>query len=336
MTEDKTLRSGDCHLSKTPDKTTSISELSEDATIYLNESMSPATKKAYRSDWRSFMDWASSNRISYLPASGATVANYIAYLAKNKGLVASTISRALSAISQAHGALNLKNPTTSSKVRLVNKGIRRKRGVKTRRAKPLLLAELINLCDEIPPTFLGRRDKAILLVGWAAALRRSEIVALDIEDIDFVSQGMTVEISKSKTDQEGAGYKIGIPFAKNKRHCPVENLKLWINLAKIEKGPLFFAVGTPGKKWFVHIDNPRRLSASMINTIIQRRLRQAGKITAGYSGHSLRSGFATSAAAKEIPEYIIQAHTRHRSSKSLRNYMRDGDLFSKNSLSLLF
>jgi integrase len=323
-------------LSKILETKIAPNELSDDALPYIHASTSEATKKAYQSDWLSFKTWATGNRVvSYLPATGPTVANYITFLAKNKDLAAATISRALSSISQAHETLKLDNPVKSPEVSRVNKGIRRKRGTKQKRAKPLVLKELMNLCDEIPPTFLGRRDQAILLVGWAAALRRSEIVALDIADIDFVGQGMTIEIARSKTDQEGEGYKIGIPYAKNKRHCPVENLKLWINLAKIKKGPLFFAVGTPGKKWHTHVEDHRRLSAAMISTIIKRRLIQAGKISAGYSGHSLRAGFITSAAAKSMPESLIQKHTRHDSLRILRIYMRDGDLFESNPLSLL-
>lgn len=323
-------------MSKTPETTTQSSELSDEALLYVDASTSEATKKAYRSDWLSFKTWATGNRVSYLPATGPTVANYITFLANRKKLASSTISRALSSISQAHETLNLQNPIKSGEVSRVNKGIRRKKGTKQRRAKPLLIEDLKDLCDGMRPSFLGRRDKAILLVGWAAALRRSEIVALNFDDIDFVGQGMTVDISRSKTDQEAEGYKIGIPFAANERHCPVSNLKLWINLAKIESGPLFFSVGTPGKKFYTSVSNPHRLSASMINTILKRRLDQAGKKSAGYSGHSLRAGFVTSAAAQSTPEYLIQGHTRHRSARVLRGYMRDGNLFESNPLSLLF
>ncbi len=299
----------------------------------MEASRAPATKRAYRGDWEKFTRWAAEQKIDALPATGSTVANYITHLAES-GRAASTISRALTSISQAHKTLDLASPTSSPEVANVYKGIKRTKGVAQRRAKPLVIAELKRLCDRMKPSFLGQRDKALILIGWAGALRRSELVALNLEDIDFVDEGLTMSISSSKTDQEGAGYKLGIPFAGDKRYCPVRKLKHWIELARIKGGPLFIALGTPGKKFHADVPEPRRLAASAVNAIIKRRLKHAGMNCAGYSGHSLRAGFITTAASKEIPEYMIQAHTRHRSAKVLRGYMRDGSLFASNPLSI--
>lgn len=332
----KITKSGDSQPIETLEKKTSTAELTHEAKEYLDASKAPATKRAYRGDWEKFTRWAAEQKIDALPASGATVANYITYLAES-GRAASTISRALTSISQAHRTLDLASPTKSPEVANVYKGIRRTKGTAQRRAKPLVIAELKRICDSMKPSFLGRRDKAMMLLGWAGALRRSELVALDLDHIDFVEEGMTILIITSKTDQESAGYKLGIPFAGDKDYCPVLKLKHWLDLASIVRGPLFIAIGTPGKKFHANIvDADRhRLAASAVNTIIKRRVKQAGMNAAGYSGHSLRAGFITTCAAQETPEYLIQAHTRHRSAKVLRGYMRDGNLFASNPLSIL-
>lgn len=334
MKPEKISKSGDFQATEIQTTKTSKQELTHEAREYMDASKAPATKKAYRSDWKTFTTWVADQGLEPLPAAGSTVANYITYLAE-AGRAPSTISRALTSIAQAHKTLDMVSPTTSPEVANVYKGIKRTKGTAQKRAKPLVIAELKRLCDNMRPTFLGRRDKALVLLGWAGALRRSELVALDLDHVDFVDEGMTILIASSKTDQDGAGYKLGIPFAADKNYCPVLKLKHWLDLAVIVRGPLFIAVGTPGKKFLATVDEPRRLAASAVNTIIKRRLKQAGMNAAGYSGHSLRAGFITTAAAQETPEYLIQAHTRHRSAKVLRGYMRDGNLFASNPLSIL-
>lgn len=315
-------------------ETKKIPELTVDAKEYSDNSEADNTKKAYKSDLKFFEQWAQKHDVRHLPASGVTVANYISHLAKI-GRAVSTISRVLSSISQDHKLHDFDNPTKTQKVAKVHRGIKRKNGTAQNRAKALVIADLKIFCDGIRPTFLGRRDKALVLVGWSGALRRSELVALNLEDIDFVDQGMTLQITRSKTDQQGAGYKIGIPFAADKQYCPVLNLKKWIDLARLSSGPLFIAVGNNGKKFHAVIDEPRRLSAAMVNTVIKRRAKQAGINTAGLSGHSLRAGFVTSAAKIKVPEYVIQDHTRHRSVRVLRSYIRDTQVFEDNPLALL-
>lgn len=328
----KALKSGDVQsIEKT--KSTAVEQLVEAAGEYIDAAKSNATKKAYSSDLQCFSDFCALHHFEELPALPATVALYITELAE-KGKAPSTISRRLTAISQAHKFARLQSPTTSPEVIEVNKGIRRKKGVAQRQAKPLVLSQLKKVLDAIRCSFLGRRDKAILLVGWAGALRRSEVVSLDCDDVSFVEEGMVVRISRSKTDQEGEGYKIGVPFGRDEKYCPVKRLQHWIDLAKIENGPLFFGIGTPGKKFHADVEH-KRLSAQAINRIICKRMKDAGMSSKGYSGHSLRAGFVTSAAAAQIPEHMIQHHTRHRSAKVLRGYIREGGLFVQNSLSTL-
>lgn len=329
----KALKSGDSPKNEKA-VTTELSELQARAGKYLDKSKSDATKRAYTSDWRIFTTWTTKHRRRTLPATAETVALFITDLA-DSGRAASTISRVLTSISQAHKIAGHLSPTRSPEVSEVFKGIRRDKGTAQKRAKPLVLPDLKKVLCCIRPSFLGRRDTALLIVGWAGALRRSELVALDCEDIDFVDQGMVLTIRKSKTDQERAGYKLGIPFAREDHYCPVKKLTLWLELARITAGPIFYSIGTAGKKFHAQIDDPKRLSAKFVNAIIKKRIEQAGINPDGYSGHSLRAGFITSAAKMQVPEHMIQLHTRHRSSKVLRAYIREGNLFESNPMGAL-
>lgn len=333
----KASKSGACRKPGKPNLrilTPEVEILAESAREFVDSAKSKATKTAYRSDWASFVAWCDDNHFVHLPASPTTVALYITWMAKQRR-AASTISRALTSISQAHKYARFDTPTRSLEVVEVNKGIRRTLGTAQRRARPLVLADLKKTINATRPTMLGRRDRALLLVGWAAAMRRSEIVALDLDHIDFVAEGMIVNITRSKTDQEGEGYKIGIPFAQDDKCCPVKILKHWIDLAEITEGPLFFMLGISGRKFHTNVIGPKRLSAKYVNNIIKKRVSQAGINPAGYSGHSLRAGFVTSAASNETPEHLIQLHTRHRSTKTLRGYIREGGLFTSNPLSIM-
>lgn len=327
------LKSGDCQQIDTATETT-ISKLRDDARELADRSISEATKRAYKKDLALFVTWADSNNFEALPAEPETVALYITHL-HNLGRKPATISRYLTSISQAHKIADLRTPTNAPEVVACYKGICRTAGTAQKQARALVLADLKKVISHIPPHAIGRRDAALLLVGWAGALRRSEIVALDFGDIDFVSEGLILTIQKSKTDQERKGYKIGIPFGRDPKMCPVKRLQHWIGLAGIAEGPIFFGIGTPGKKFFADCAKRGRLSARSVNIIIQKRTEQAGLAKTGYSGHSLRAGFCTSAAAAKIPEHIIRFHSRHRSPVSLSGYIREGKMFEENSLSIL-
>lgn len=320
----------------TTQKEESIALLEGKARDLLNASKSAATKRAYTSDWKTFTRWAIEQERAFLPASGATVVLYLTYLSEELGRAPSTISRAITAINQAHKAMGFDAPGKQMVVVELFKGIKRTKGTAQKQAKPILLADLKKIVRACGPSFLGRRDAALILVGWAGALRRSELVALNVEDVDFVSEGMTIKIKRSKTDQEGESFLIGVPYGKKEDMCPVLALLKWIGLCQITTGPIFFAVGTPGKeKFYTNVDDKRHLSGRSVNIIIKRRLKNAGISQRDYSGHSLRAGFITSAASKGIPEHVIQVHTRHRSTKVLRGYIRQGNIFEENPLSIL-
>lgn len=325
---------GSCQLTETPK--TALSRLDDLSDVFLSASKSEATKAAYRLDWQSFTAWAAEHDLEPLPATPSTVRRWITHLAHDLSRAPATISRIMTSISQAHKILSLQSPTTAPEVVETFKGIKRTLGTAQNRAKPLMLSDLKTVVDSMRPTFLERRDTAMLLVGWSAALRRSEIVNLMFDDIDFVSEGMVVTIRASKTDQEKSGYRIGVPFARDERYCPTKRLKNWIDLAIITSGePLFFAVGGDGQKFHKSVNERRKICTRSLSDILKKRIRQAGLSEGGYSGHSLRAGFVTEAAKRETPEWMIQVHTRHRTTKVLRTYIREGSLFNSNPLSIL-
>jgi site-specific recombinase XerD len=311
-----------------------LEELVSSAEQYISDSISESTKTAYGTDWKAFVIWCATKNLSSLPADEQTVILWITYLSKENYAI-SSISRKLTSISQAHAIAGHVSPTGHPMVRAALKGIRREKGISQKQAKPLVLKDLKKVLDNIRPTFMGRRDECLLWLGWSAALRRSEIVAIDREHIEFCEEGLILTIPRSKTDQEGFGEKIGIPYGQCDKFCPVHAVKRWFDLSKIESGPIFFAIGSPDELWIRDCNRQNRLSARSVNNIIKKRVRDAGMSPAGYSGHSLRAGFVTSAAKAKIPEYQIQIHTRHRSSKVLRKYIRDASLFNENSLSVL-
>jgi len=325
------------NLQKT-DELIEMQRLTKKATEYASQSVSDATKRAYQSDLALFVSWCQTHKQTALPADPGTVALYLTHLAE-QGRATSTIARAMSSISQAHKISGLRTPTNAPEVSVVWKGIKRTHGTSPRQARPLLLNDLKTVVSAIRPSFLGRRDKAILLLGWCAAMRRSEIVALDVGDLEFCTDGLIVTIRRSKTDQEGQSYRLGIPFARseNERWCPVKAVREWLDISGLwdKSGAVFFFVGTAGKRWHTEIEHRRRLRPKAVNTILARRLKQAKLSTRGYSGHSLRAGFITSAAKAETPENLIQIHSRHKSIKIMRGYIRDGSLFSSNPLSVL-
>lgn len=317
-------------VSKIGDRST-VSKLDDRSDQYKRKSRAESTKSSYASDWSLFCDWAIGLDLEVLPAEPATIRRYITHLA-DIGRTVSTIGRVMTAIRQKHQKHEFPIPTISHDVVETWKGIRRAKGIKQTKAKALMLPSLKMVLENTPSHMLGWRDSALIIVGWAAALRRSEIVALDREQIEFVPEGMIITIARSKTDQEGEGYLLGIPLAKDERYCPTRRLKSWIESARISSGPLFPKIGMAGKRDNHHFSNEKRLTPRMVNQIIKRRMDRAGLDSTGYSGHSLRAGFATTAIEAGMPEGLVQIHTRHKSVATLRDYVRRGSLFNANPL----
>lgn len=296
------------------------------ARAYAKASRAPRTLEAYRKDWRTFTTWCRAHGLPSLPAAAETVALYLADRAQ-LGRKPATLARELAAISQAHKTAGHESPRGAARVREVFAGIRRTHGTAQRRVAPLLPGDLRALVRALPEGLLGARDRALLLVGFAGALRRSELAALVVEDLVFNSDGLELTLRRSKTDQEGAGEKRGLPYGSDKLTCPVRALKDWLAAAKLEAGPVFRA-----------IDRHDRLAAKPVSgrsiaRIVKRSCSAAGLEAKSYSGHSMRAGLVTAAAKAGKSTHAIMRQTGHRSVAMVARYVREAQLFDDNAAS---
>lgn len=291
--------------------------LPSDVQRLIAASLSEGTKKGYQQDIAHFEAWGGS-----IPASAETIAAYLADLATS--YKTATIVRRVTALSKAHDAMGAINPTKSELVRATLRGIKRTLGTASKEAKPILREDLFQMLDCMGDGTKDMRDKALLLLGFAGAFRRSELVGLDVEDINHVRQGIVVTLRRSKTDQNGAGRKIGIPFGRSK-WCPVKQLADWLEHAGIETGPLFRGINRHGQV------AEQRLSGEAVCVIVKQRAEAAGFDPTGYSGHSLRAGLATSAAMAGASAWKIRQQTGHASDTMLNRYIRDDDMFTSNA-----
>lgn len=295
-------------------------DLEDRARGYVEASMSASTRRAYAAAWKIFCAWCHEHVLSPLPADAETLAAYLTDRAPH--LLPGTLTKHVVAIAQVHRLRGLHDPTLDARIKRLMRGIRRTHGQPARGKAPLLVGDLISIVETLDlETLAGLRDKALLLVGFAAALRRSEIVALDVEDLDFRSDGIALMLRRSKTDQEGNGRVVGVAYGTNGT-CPVVALRSWLTTAGISTGPVFRAVDRHDRV------RDGRLNAKTVCRIIKKLVPAAGLNPAAYGGHSLRSGFATSAAAAGIEERDIAAVTGHRSLQVLRSYIREGNLFA--------
>jgi integrase len=289
---------------------------------YIRASKAESTLRGYQSDWRHFC-WCESHGLHALPASPETVATYIAECAGR--LKVGSLQRRLNAIAEAHKVVGLEPPTHTAIVRNTLKGIRRTAGTAQSQKAPTLTDDIRAMVDTTDAGTIGARDRALILLGFAGAFRRSEVVGLDVEDCAFGKDGLTVTLRRSKTDQTGAGRKIGIPYGSNPETCPVPTIQSWLERAGISTGPLFRSINRHG-----HV-LPGRLSGIDVARIVKKLAEQAGLDAAKYAGHSLRAGHATSAAIARASERSIMNQTGHRSVQMVRRYIRDGNLFRENS-----
>jgi site-specific recombinase XerD len=295
------------------------------ARTYAQASKAENTQRAYRADWAAFARFCLEHQQASLPAAPQTVALYATALAPH--LKANTITRHLSAISQAHQLAGFPSPTREAIVRTVMAGIRRVHGTIAQAKAPLSPDLLRRLLAQLPDDLRGRRDRALLLIGFAGALRRSELVALTVADMEFVPEGLVVTIPQSKTDPEGAGQTIGIPYGKDEITCPVRAVRGWLESSGIRVGPIFRAVD----RWTGM--STRALEDHRVAILIKRLAVKAGLDADAFAGHSLRSGLATSAAEGGATERAIMEQTRHRSLTQVRRYIRRGSLFHDNAVS---
>jgi integrase len=288
---------------------------------YIHDSIAQATRRAYLFDLAHFEQWG-----GRIPCEPNDLAAYLAEHAE--ALAVATLVRRLAAIARAHQARGFPSPTRTEVVRATLRGIRRRCGTAQRGARPLLRDELFRTLDAIGDSVKDARDRALLLVGFAAGFRRSELVGLDVPDIETVSQGLVIHLRRSKTDQEGAGRKIGVPFGRT-RFCPVTALGLWRERSGVAEGPLFRPVDRRGRI------ATGRLSGEAISVIVKARVAAAGYDPARYSGHSLRAGLATSAAQAGVAPWRIRQQTGHASDAMLFRYVRGGQMFLDNAAGAL-
>jgi integrase len=288
---------------------------------YVRSNLAENTRRAYLGDLAQFEAWGGS-----IPASPEILGSYLA--ARADTMAVATLVRHLASISKAHEARGLPNPTRSELVRATMRGIKRTRGCAQRRAKPLLRDDLLLVLDATDDGLKDIRDRALLLIGFAGALRRSELVGLDVGDIEHVRQGLVLNLRRSKTDQDGQGRKIGIPFGRS-RWCPVVALDAWLSASGIAEGAIFRPVDRHGR---VH---DFRLSGEAVSLVVRQRVAAAGIDQSRYSGHSLRIGLATSAAQAGVSAWRIKAQTRHASDAMLARYIREGELFTDNAAGAL-
>lgn len=300
-----------------------LHDLGKAVSKFLETSKAPNTRKAYRADWAEFKAWCARYRRQSLPALPETVAYYLAD--ESLRLKVSTLERRRATISEAHKAAGHESPTHHAHVRLVWSGIKREKGTAQLHMKPTLTRHLRVMVEKLPDSLVGSRDRALMLLGFAGAMRRSELVGLHLADLAFTDEGLVVIIKRSKTDQTGEGRKIGIPFGSQLETCPVRSLLRWLDESRIDEGPVFRAVSRGG------LIRETALSDRVVANVVKRSLIAAGKSAKRYAGHSLRAGLITQAAMAGVSERAIQEQSGHKSLLVLRRYIRDGSLFRENA-----
>lgn len=274
----------------------------------ISSSLSANTKRGYAADLAHFRAWGGK-----IPSSPGEIA---AYLAEGAEIYAvATLQRRQAALSKAHRAIGTADPCRTEIVEALMQGIRRTCGVAQRQAQALLRDDLFAVLDCLEDRPKDIRDRALLLLGWATAMRRSELVALDVGDVEFTTKGALVTVRRSKTDQDGRGREIAVPFGRT-LHCPIAALKDWLALTGIETGPIFTTVNKHG-----HVLK-KRMSGEAASNVVKARVADAGYDPAAFSGHSLRAGFVTAAALAGASAFKIRETTGHRSDSGLAPYLR--------------
>jgi site-specific recombinase XerD len=307
-----------------PAPLTTDQTLRDRATQFQVESVAANTRRAYSGDWRRFTAWCAAQGRDSLPATPDTALLYLTHLA-DQGKKVATIERAAAAIATAHRTAGHTAPTEDAQVRRVMRGIRRTLKVAPTQKAAAVTSVLRQLIDAQPNTLVGLRNRALLLIGFAGAFRRSELVALDVADVRFVHEGLEITVRQSKTDPEGKGHMKGLPYGSHPETCPVRVLRAWLDAAGITAGPLLRSFDARRQL------QTQRLRDYEVAKIIKRSARKAGIDAAAFSGHSLRIGFVTSAYAAGVPEDAIMAQTGHRSIPTVRRYKRRATLFQRNA-----
>ena len=308
---------------------TDIKALQEETLLNLQSSKSNNTVRAYKSDFKDFGLFCAQNGFKSLPSEPKIVSLYLTYLSTKDAKI-STLKRRLVSIGVIHRLkghyLDTKHPSIIENIM----GIKRRKGSIQLAKKPILISslkKLINAIDEQDKNEIKKfRDRSLILIGFSGGFRRNEIVSLDYDDLDFVPEGLKINLRRSKTDQFGEGFTKALPYFDNLQYCPVVSLKKWIEISKITSGAVFrrFSKGSRLSE--------NRLTDQTVALLIKEYLKLIGIDSKNYSGHSLRSGFATSAAESGAEERSIIAMTGHKSTEMVRRYIKEANLFKNNAL----
>ena len=294
---------------------TNVKNLELETIKNLKNSKAHNTLRAYQADFSDFSNFCKTNNFGSLPTDPKIVALYLTHLSSSCKF--STLKRRLASIKVIHKLkghyIDTKHPIISENLM----GIKRKLGVKQMSKKPILLNDLkliIQAINDEKSEYKKIQNKALIFIGFAGGFRRSELVSIEYDDVDFVNEGVKINIKKSKTDQIGIGMTKAIPYFENTKFCPVVSLKEWINYAKINSGRIF------------------KISDKSVALIIKKYALISGLDHTKYAGHSLRSGFATSTAETGADERSIMAMTGHKTTQMVRRYIQEANLFKNNAL----
>jgi len=306
-----------------------IRALQEETLLNLQSSKAKNTVRAYKSDFNDFGIFCAQNGFKSLPSEPKIISLYLTHLS-TKDAKMSTLKRRLVSIGVIHKLkghyLDTKHPAIIENIM----GIKRRKGSVQKGKKPILISylkQIINVIDQQKKEEIKKfRDRSIILIGFSGGFRRNEIVSLDCHDLDFVPEGLKINIKRSKTDQFGEGFTKALPYFDSSKYCPVVSLKNWLEISRITAGPLFrrFVKGSKLSE--------NRLTDQTVALLIKEYLNLAGVDSKNYSGHSLRSGFATSAAESGVEERSIMAMTGHKSTEMVRRYIKEVNLFKNNAL----
>ena len=308
--------------------TTELKTLHEATLNNLKSSKANNTLRAYKSDFRDFGAFCAKHGLSSLPSEPKIISLYLTHLSKNSKI--STIRRRLVSISMVHKLkghyIDIKHPIITENLL----GIKRVKGSIQIGKKPLLISHLksiINVINEQQNEEIKKfRDRSIILIGFGGGFRRTELISIDYEDLEFVPEGLKITIRRSKTDQFGEGMIKGLPYFPNEIYCPVTSLKKWLEISKIKSGPIFrrFSKGS--------LLTENRLTDQSVVLLMKKYLDLAGIENKNFAGHSLRAGFATVAAESGADERSIMAMTGHKTTQMVRRYIREANIFKNNAL----
>ena len=297
---------------------------------FAGQALAPATLRAYRAAWQHFCGWCGDAGWLALPAAPETVGAYLASLAATHAT--STLVQRLAALSRAHRLASLPWPSAHPAIRNTLRGIQRKHGRPVRQAAALMTDELTKLVATCDNTLAGQRDRALLLLGYAGALRRSELVAVAHEHVQLTHDGLRLLIPRGKGDQTGKGVSIGLPRAGSAERCPVRSLEVWLQVSGFQYGPVFRGIDGRG------VISNRGLNPDAVRKILAKRAALAGLTAPSgerLSPHGLRAGFITQAYANGARDEQIMDHTRQKDLRTMRGYVRRAKLVSDSPAKLL-